>query len=154
MAEASDGRAAGGAHFLGHFRASDADREHVVDTLKAAFVQGRLTKDELEARVGQTFASQTYAQLAKVTADIPAGQAAARERAGTPSAKKFVACGLGGWAGISAALLALAFLTNNDALAEVALVLMLCFVMSGVAVVLLAMSNKVEEGVAARGEPR
>ena len=83
MAEASDGKAAGGAHFLGHFRASDTDREQVIDTLKTAFVQGRLTKDELDARAGQTFASQTYAQLAKVIADIPAGQAAARERAGT-----------------------------------------------------------------------
>jgi hypothetical protein len=30
--------------------------------LKAAFVQGRLTKDELDARVGQAFASRTYAQ--------------------------------------------------------------------------------------------
>ena len=36
--------------------------------LKAAFVQGRLTKDELDARVGQTFASRTYADLAALTA--------------------------------------------------------------------------------------
>ncbi|HEX3389846.1 MAG TPA: DUF1707 domain-containing protein [Streptosporangiaceae bacterium] len=56
-----------------HLRASHADREHVIDRLKAAFVQGRLTKDELDARVGQTLASRTYAELATVTADIPAG---------------------------------------------------------------------------------
>lgn len=31
-----------------HLRASHADREQVVGTLKAAFVQGRLTKDELD----------------------------------------------------------------------------------------------------------
>ena len=31
----------------GHLRASHADRERVIGTLKAAFVQGRLTKDEL-----------------------------------------------------------------------------------------------------------
>ena len=37
----------------GRLRASDADREQVVDTLKAAFVQGRLTQNELDARVGQ-----------------------------------------------------------------------------------------------------
>jgi len=30
----------------GRLRASDADREQVIDVLKAAFVQGRLTKDE------------------------------------------------------------------------------------------------------------
>lgn len=57
-------------------RASDADREHVVDMLKAAFVQGRVTKDEFDARVGQAFASRTYAELAAVTADIPARQIA------------------------------------------------------------------------------
>jgi hypothetical protein len=57
-------------------RASDADREHVIDMLKAAFVHGRVTKDEFDARVGQAFASRTYAELAAVTADIPARQIA------------------------------------------------------------------------------
>lgn len=57
-------------------RASHADREHVIDMLKAAFVYGRVTKDEFDARVGQAFASRTYAELAAVTADIPAEQIA------------------------------------------------------------------------------
>jgi len=57
----------------GHLRASDADREQVIGTLKVAFVQGRLTSDELGARVDQVFASRTYAELAEVTADIPVG---------------------------------------------------------------------------------
>ena len=57
----------------GRLRASHADREQVIGTLKAAFVQGRLDKDEFDLRVGQTFASRTYADLAVVTADIPAG---------------------------------------------------------------------------------
>ena len=57
----------------GRLRASHADREHVLDVLKVAFVQGLLTKDELDIRVGQTFASRTYAELAALTADIPAG---------------------------------------------------------------------------------
>jgi hypothetical protein len=56
----------------GRLRAAHADREHVIGTLKAAFVQGRLTKDELDLRIGQTFASRTYAELARLTADIPA----------------------------------------------------------------------------------
>jgi uncharacterized protein DUF1707 len=68
-----DQQAAASAVGRGRLRASHADREHVVDTLKAAFVQGRLTKDEFDARVGQTFASRTYAQLAGLTTDIPAG---------------------------------------------------------------------------------
>ena len=61
----------------GRLRASDADREHVVGTLKAAYVHGLVTKDEFDARVSQTFASRTYAELALITADIPAGLAAA-----------------------------------------------------------------------------
>jgi uncharacterized protein DUF1707 len=59
----------------GHLRASHADREQVIETLKVAFVQGRLAKDELDARVDQTFASRTYTELAAVTADLPAGLA-------------------------------------------------------------------------------
>ncbi len=62
----------------GRFRASDADREKVVDTLKAAFGQGRLTKDELDARVGHALTSQTCADLAALTADLPAGLTGAR----------------------------------------------------------------------------
>jgi hypothetical protein len=59
----------------GHMRASPADREQTIDTLKAAFVQDRLTKDEFDARIGQTLAARTHAELATVTFDIPAGLA-------------------------------------------------------------------------------
>ena len=62
---------AAGAAGRGHLRASDADREQVLDILKAAFVQGRLVKDELDIRAGQTLSSRTYAELAAITADIP-----------------------------------------------------------------------------------
>lgn len=64
----------------GHLRASNADREQVIATLKAAFMQGRLTEDELGERAGQAYAARTYAELAEVTADIPAGHAPARPR--------------------------------------------------------------------------
>ena len=69
---------AAGAGGRGHLRASHADREQVVGTLKAAFVQGRLDRDEFDVRVGQALASRTYAELAVVTADIPAGQTTAQ----------------------------------------------------------------------------
>ncbi|MDR3033357.1 MAG: DUF1707 domain-containing protein [Kitasatospora sp.] len=62
-----------GAGGHGCLRSSRADREQVVGTLKAAFVQGRLTKDEFDLRVSQVFASRTYAELAALTADLPAG---------------------------------------------------------------------------------
>lgn len=67
-----------GAGGRGHLRASHADRERVIDVLKAAFVQGMLAKDEFELRVAQTLASRTYAELAVLTADMPAGLAAAK----------------------------------------------------------------------------
>ncbi len=73
MTGPGDGLAGG----RGRLRASHTDREQVIDALKAAFVQGRLDKGELDARVGQAFTSRTYAELAAVTADIPARPAAA-----------------------------------------------------------------------------
>ena len=61
-------------------RASRADRERVIDLLKAAFVQGRLDRDEFGVRVGQALASRTYGELAAVTAGIPAEPTAALPR--------------------------------------------------------------------------
>jgi Domain of unknown function (DUF1707) len=58
---------------LGRLRASHADREQVISALTNAFVQGRLAKDEFDARVGHALASRTHAELAVITADIPVG---------------------------------------------------------------------------------
>ena len=72
MAEPGDEIAAG-ASGHGRLGTSHADREQVIGVLKAAFVQGRLARAEFDVRVGQAFASGTYAELAAVTADLPAG---------------------------------------------------------------------------------
>src|ERR1700760_1614489 len=56
----------------GRFRASHADREQVIGTLKAAFVHGRLTEDELGARADRVYATRTYAELADVTSEVTA----------------------------------------------------------------------------------
>jgi hypothetical protein len=56
----------------GRLRAGHADREQAVKVVKAAFVQGRLTKDEFDLRISQALASRTYADLSVVTADLPA----------------------------------------------------------------------------------
>ena len=53
-------------------RADHADREQVLEALKVAFVDGRLTKDELDARAGQALSARTRADLAALTGDIPA----------------------------------------------------------------------------------
>ena len=55
-----------GAGDRSRLRASHADREQVIDVVKAAFVQGRLAKDEFDQRIERVFVSRTYA-------DIPAG---------------------------------------------------------------------------------
>jgi Domain of unknown function (DUF1707) len=76
----------GGLAGRGHLRAAQADREQAITVLKAAYAQGRLTKDELEARAGQAFASRTYAELAALTADIPADLPAASPAAASRAA--------------------------------------------------------------------
>jgi hypothetical protein len=73
--------AAGG---CGHLRVSRADRERVIELLKDAFVQERLSQEELDTRVGLALASRIHADLADLTADIPAGPTAA-EPAGSPA---------------------------------------------------------------------
>ena len=45
----------------------------MIEALKDAFMQGRLTRDELGARVGQTLAARAYADLDALTADLPPG---------------------------------------------------------------------------------
>ncbi len=61
----------------GELRASHADREQAIGTLKAAFVLGMLAKDEFDQRVDQAFAARTHAELAPLTADFPVNQVAA-----------------------------------------------------------------------------
>ena len=68
----------------GHLRASDADREQVIDVLKSAFVYGLLDQDALSERTGQALASRTYAELNALTAGIPAGLIAAQSPATMP----------------------------------------------------------------------
>jgi Domain of unknown function (DUF1707) len=71
----------------GHLRASHVDREQVISALKTAFVQGRLAKDEFDARVGQALASRTRAELAVITADIPVEPAGSAGSAGPIDAR-------------------------------------------------------------------
>jgi DUF1707 SHOCT-like domain len=59
----------------GRLRAGHADREQLIEELKTAFVDGRLTKDELAARTGRALRARTHADLAALTADLPAGPA-------------------------------------------------------------------------------
>jgi Domain of unknown function (DUF1707) len=82
-------------------RAGHADREQVIEALKDAFVQGRLTRDELGVRAGQALTARTYADLAALTADIPPGPPVARPARRHPLAR--AAAGSGGCLVIAAA---------------------------------------------------
>ncbi|WP_234371246.1 DUF1707 and DUF4190 domain-containing protein [Streptomyces sp. XY431] len=54
-------------------RAATADRERTVDVLKAAFAEGRLSAAEYGERFEAASTAQTYGQLARLVADLPAG---------------------------------------------------------------------------------
>jgi Domain of unknown function (DUF1707) len=149
-----DGKAAAAG---GHLRAAHADREQVIAVLKAAFVQGRLTKDELEARAGQAFAAKTYAELATLTADIPAipvglpavpvglpavpvggpgaGSAALRPPATPARPLRLAARRSGIWLLITVTLVEAAFLTDSSfflVLAFIAFMAVSCFLGYGI----------------------
>ncbi|MFJ2957126.1 DUF1707 and DUF4190 domain-containing protein [Streptomyces sp. NPDC087270] len=51
--------------------AGDADREHAVDILKEAYTEGRLRPEEYDERIGWAYQARTYADLDRITADIP-----------------------------------------------------------------------------------
>jgi hypothetical protein len=59
----------------GSIRAGDADRDRVVELLKAAFTEGRLFKDEYDDRVEHALCARTYADLDLLLADLPVAPA-------------------------------------------------------------------------------
>ena len=52
-------------------RASDKERESVVDVLRDAYTDGRLTLEEFDERTSSAYASKTWADLRELTADLP-----------------------------------------------------------------------------------
>ena len=65
---ASEGRA--------EVRASHADRDRVVELLRFAAGDGRLTADELDERLEAALTARTQRELTALTADLPAGPGA------------------------------------------------------------------------------
>ena len=52
-------------------RASDNERESVVDVLRDAYTDGRITLEEFEERTSAAYASKTWADLRELTSDLP-----------------------------------------------------------------------------------
>jgi hypothetical protein len=66
-------------------RASDHDRQAVVDRLRGALADGRLKMDEFEDRVGLAYQAVTYGDLAPLCADLPATGSKAEPEAARPA---------------------------------------------------------------------
>ena len=88
----------------GKTRASDADRDRVAGILSTAYGEGRLSRDEYDARLESALSARTYADLDRIVTDLPSAQAAVPSLAATtmvpPSARTnglaiaSLACGL------------------------------------------------------------
>jgi hypothetical protein len=74
-------------------RASDADRDAVVERLREAAGEGRLEPDELEERVGSALRARTYGQLARLVADLP--RSPSRRRGHTSPVARYGLVGAG-----------------------------------------------------------
>ena len=88
----------GGRHKV---RAADADRDRVAGILGTAYSEGRLSKDEYDARLEAALSARTYADLDQVVTDLPVPAATAGPAMVTPVARingfaiASFACGLG-----------------------------------------------------------
>jgi len=82
----------------GRLRASDADRDQVVQRLHTAATEGRLSSEELDERVHRALTAITYDDLDAVLEDLPRPRP---ERGRTPAARAEHRPGrrtVGGWA--------------------------------------------------------
>lgn len=144
----------------GRLRASDADREQVIDVLKVAFAQGRLTRDDLDLRAAQAFISRTYAELAAVTADISVSLVAvkpvrapretrprrnrARVRDGPPTNPLALKCGLGLATIALPAMIAVALDTRNQDLFIGTVVLLIAYFLALLIVIANSVASRFE----------
>ncbi len=77
-------------------RASHQDRDRVVEILRVAAGDGRLTADELDERLEAALTARTYAELAALTTDLPAAPGAAMAAvAAAPKDLVRIDCGMG-----------------------------------------------------------
>jgi Domain of unknown function (DUF1707) len=86
-------------------RASDDDRQQVVDRLRAAVEDGRLRMEEFTERMGLAYQAVTYGDLGKLVADLPpASPQPAPRLAPAPAASPAAAAKRSAFADLPAAL--------------------------------------------------
>ena len=93
-------------------RASDSDRERIVEQLRKHAADGRLTMDEFEERMAAAYEAKTYGALSELTRDLPvdlaggaSGRSGGRSGSGNPgswsgSARPVDVAGAGPGAGL------------------------------------------------------
>lgn len=90
-----DPRLVAGGHAA--LRASDADRERLVELLKSAFAEGRLSQEEYNLRMGHAYTARTYGELGALVSDLPGGMPrypADQPRRANSMAVASLACGV------------------------------------------------------------
>jgi hypothetical protein len=78
----------------GTLRASDSDRDAIVERLHRAATEGRIASDELEQRVSVALKARTYAELDATVSDIPSAAHRTRARHPAVPAVRWVARGV------------------------------------------------------------
>jgi hypothetical protein len=86
-------------------RASDADRDAIVERLRKAAGEGRISSEELEERVDAALRARTYGELEWLIADLPHTDVARRRR---PSLARSAYLGAGALAAVTIPLLVMA----------------------------------------------
>jgi hypothetical protein len=147
-----------GAEPDGNLPTSRIGREQMLDALKTAFVQGRLTKDEFDLRVGQVLAA--YAELDSAIADIPGGLALARSPEPVPKShnKKLIQRGTAAGTAASVALAATVAVAarGNPVLSVVVVGLVgvaVAVLLSGLLTLLSWVLGSISSGQAPQGAP-
>jgi len=79
----------------GQLRASHQDRDRVVEILRVAAGDGRLTAEELDERLEAALTARTYAELAVLTTDLPAAGSAGAVAVPEPKDVVRIDCGSG-----------------------------------------------------------
>lgn len=93
-------------------RASDADRERVVELLRQHSAEGRITSDEFDERMSAAYAAKTMGALAELTTDLPVDLAEhtrqqvelARQKANKVPLSRQMRAAISSWASLAVVL--------------------------------------------------
>ena len=71
----------------GRMRVGDADRDHAAGFLNTAYIEGRLSREEYDARLGSALTARTYRDLDEVVTDLPVALATPADASVAPATR-------------------------------------------------------------------